>query len=130
MTQKTALKISFEYQMILRFFVIVSISLAACTQEKPAEPSISEIWEKAEKAAAASPWVLAAGHLYKNVVLYYGPDESKRWEVGQVIALDYDNKLVMVRMKGGSVEPKSRDAIAGGPWYIKKSDPALQAREF
>jgi len=109
---------------------IALVSLAACTAEKPAEPSIADIWAKAEQAAATSPWAPAGGNLYKNVVLYYGQSEDNKMEVGQVVAFDFDNKLVMVKMKGGSVEPKSREAIATGPWYIKTADPALQAREY
>jgi hypothetical protein len=51
--------------------------------------------------------------------------------VGQVMGgNDGSPKMVKVRMKGGSEEWKSRDAIISGNWYVDSNDPAIKQMEW
>lgn len=71
---------------------------------------------------AESPWLTAAGNIWPGVSLYHGTDETKRL-VGRVI--DADGETVRVKYPSGSIEPKHREAIVVGGWYVRRDDPAL-----
>lgn len=69
------------------------------------------------------PYVLAGGHIWVGVRLYYGDNHQY---VGEV--LGGNDKMIKVHMSGGSREWKNRDAVR--TWYVRRDDPALDRQEW
>jgi len=78
-------------------------------------------------------WKHAWGNIWVGVKLYYGSG-SKKMYVGKVVGIKSDFKdpytgqeydAVFVKYPNGKIEPKRRDAIVNGEWYVRSDDPAL-----
>lgn len=115
--------------------------VANSTQQQPAPAAVSAAQEPASPAPAPqqvveaqqSPWARATGNLWTGVVLYYGEGDQKM-QVGEVLggsdsyvdpATGQQLRGLKVRMKSGKPEWKDRDAVIGGPWYVRRDDPAI-----
>lgn len=86
--------------------------------------------DQSAKDTTQSAWIGATGNLWTGVTLYFGPE---RMMIGQVLGgsereinlAGEKTKAVLIEMANGSKEWKSRDAIIGGQWFIRRDDPAL-----
>jgi len=96
-------------------YVLVAVILAVLPPISAAQPM--------------SQWELAAGNLWSGVQLFYG---AKKMRVGEIVCFTQirQDKIVGIRMKNGTVEPKSRQSIVLGDWYVKRTDPALKKYEY
>ena len=131
-----------KFISFLWLVLVITMMLKEANQENTHQPakSVSNSLESAVQTPLeekiSDEWSLAAGNLWVGVTLYYG--DNKRI-VGKVIGFNNNVTLdgqkffkgVKLNMNDSKTEEwKTREAIVTGPWYVKKDDPALQARQY